>query len=327
MAERKENHLPEETDGDFTVRQHKAAYRIGILTMGMAVFILILEIIYHLSPIALWIYAVILAIFLLGILICMEAKNRRLAVRTGSLYYCNMFGKIKRFEAEDIRSVKAVSNPAGETDYLLYDKEGKKICRLEAGMQNADRMLWYLRDNGIDIRTGRGAGQALEEFLSQEMISEENLQVLSQNVYEQASEQIEKWQGKNRKLGAELAYGFAEYYGSRIDPDAQIQAEESRIPRDRIKLPEDYMCVLEVYVQKDGMQVMDRKGGLLCMTFPVFYKRKTMTAEGEIRFYYNKNWKTDLESVLKDLEKYLPGHKFVLESMESGHELRKNVSI
>lgn len=329
MAVEKENNLPEEADRDFTVRQHKAVYGIGILIIGMDILILILEIIYHVSAIPLWMYAVMLLIFLLGMLICLEAKNRQLAVGKSGLYYCNMFGRIKRFGIEDIGSVKAVFNP--ELTYLLCDGEGKKICRLEADMRNADRMILYLRDNGIVIhmrfakRMEKGAKQALGELIDQEVISGEKLQELSRSVYEQAGIQIEEWEEKNRKLGAELVYGFGEYYGSRIDPDADIQKEESRITAAEQELPEDYVCVLEVYVQKEGALVRNRKGKVLSVIFPVFYRRKAMTEEGEIRFYYNGSWKTDMESVLKYLEKYLPRHKFILEQAELGYELKKEI--
>ena len=86
MAVEKANNLPEEADRKFTVRQHKAAYGIGIIIIGMGIFFLILEMIYHVSPIALWMYAVILLTFLLGLLVCLEAKNRQLAGTRNGLY-------------------------------------------------------------------------------------------------------------------------------------------------------------------------------------------------------------------------------------------------
>lgn len=330
MAVEKAGNLPEEAERYFTVRQHKAVYWIGISMMGMGIFFLVLEMIYHVSPIALWMYAVILLIFLFGMLVCLEAKNRQLAVTKTGLYYCNMFGKVKRFEIEDIGFAKAVFSAAWELDCVLYDKEGKKICRLEAGMRDADRMFLCLHDNKVDIRMGKGVEQALGELapsetgmFSQEIIAEESLSDLSGRVYEQAEALLEEWKGRNRRLGAELLYGFAEYYGSRINPEAEIQGEGSRIAEAGEELPEDYVCIFEVYIQKEGSMVRNRKGKLQYMVCPVFYKRKAMTKEEEIRFYYNAKWKEHMESMLVYWEKYLPRHKFVLEQMELGYELKR----
>lgn len=327
MAVEKADHLPEESERIFTVRQHKAAYGIGILIIGMGALFLLLDMIYHVSPIALWMYGVILFPFLLGILVCLEAKNRQLAVTKNGLYYCNMFGKAKRFGIEDIGSAKAVFDPAWAPGYVLYDREGKKICRLEAGMRDADRMFLYLHDNQIDIHMGKGMKKGGEEMpdgmFFQEIIAEEKLPELSESAYKQAEELLEEWKERNRKLGAELLYGFAEYHGSRIDPEAELQMEESRIIKDEGELPEDYVCMLEIYIQKDGWMVRDKKGNLQYMVWPVFYKRKLMTQEEKIRLYCNGNWKTGVESVLEYWEKYLPKHKFMMEQIDLGYELKK----
>lgn len=332
MAVEKADNLPEEAARDFTVRQHKAAYGIGIAIIGMGIFFLVLDIIYHVSHIALWMYAVILLILLFGMLVCLEAKNRQLAVTKNGLYYCNMFGVAKRFEVEDIGFAKAVFSTAWHLDCVLYDKKGKKICRLEAGMENMDRMFLCLHDNKVDIHMGKGVKQAMGDLapsemgmFSQEIIEEENLSDLSGRIYGQAEALLEEWKERNRKLGAELLYGYAEYYGGRLDPEADVQPESSRITGNGKKLPDDYVCVLEVYIQKDGSMVRNRKGKLQYMVCPVFYKRKAMTKEAEIRFYYNAGWKEDMESVLAYWEKYLPKHKFVLEQTGLGYELKKEI--
>ena len=43
------------------------------------------------------------------------------------------------------------------------------------------------------------------------------------------------------------------------------------------------------------------------MAFPVFYKRKDKTVKGEIRLYYEEEWKTDLEDSLQLLLKISSG--------------------
>ena len=85
--------LPDEEERDFTVRQHKIGYGIGIWMIGAGIFILILEILYHVSAIPLWVYGIIMAIFGLGIWVCMEVKNRQLAVKENRLYYSSTLGR------------------------------------------------------------------------------------------------------------------------------------------------------------------------------------------------------------------------------------------
>ena len=69
MALKDEISLPRESERDFTVAQHKIVYGIGALIIGAGMLFLVLEILYHLSVIPLWIYGMIGAVFLLGILV------------------------------------------------------------------------------------------------------------------------------------------------------------------------------------------------------------------------------------------------------------------
>ena len=325
MALKDEISLPRESERDFTVAQHKIVYGIGALIIGAGMLFLVLEILYHLSVIPLWIYGMIAAVFLLGILVCLEVKNRQLAVCGNQWYYRNIFGKVKSYTLEDIGSAKIVCNASGGKDDLrIYNKEGKMLCRLEWSMQNMDIAILWLRDNGIAVHMERNRKQALPDIHQPLEIEEKELRMFSKEVYGQAKKMAETWMEKNRKLGADLVYGFAEYHGSKVDGEAEIQARESRIEKGGAK-PEDYICVLEIYVKKDGFFVRDKKKRLLAMAFPVFYKRKDKTVKGEIRLYYEEEWKTDLEDSLQLLLKYLPGHKFFLEQMEIEYELQKEV--
>ncbi len=324
---KKEISLPEEKERDFTVRQHKMAYAIGLWIIGAGIVFLVLELVFHLSAIPLWIYAIILAICLLGIMVCLEAKNRQLAICKNHLYYSSLFGSVRHFRLEDIGSVKVAFNPpVGRDELKIYAREGNQLCRLECSMRNVDKLIRCFYDNGIAVAMEKDTRQDLRDLVLQTAIDEGKLQSCSQKVYGQAKLLMEGWMERNKKLGAELSYGLAEYYGSRIDIEAQMQPEESRIKERGGGLPEDYLCLLEVYVKKDGSFVRDRKKQLLAMDFPVFYKRKAKTKEGEIRLYYNESWKSDLTNGLQSLEKYLPGHRFYLEQMELEHELKKEVS-
>lgn len=321
----------EESRKKFIVRQSKIAYGVGIFIIGAALCLLLLEILYHVNTIPLWVYLVILAIFLLGVFVCLEVKNRQLRVENDEFYYRNILGKVKRFELHDIDHAKAAADfSRGRDSLCLYDEKGKMLCRLECSMKNADDLITYLYDNKIAVDMEKGAADSFLDIAMQQFITREEMTQKAAAVYEEADALVKNWKERNKKLGADFYYGFVEYYGSRIDRKAQIQPEECRCEKKGEELPEDYLCVMEVYVQKDGCFVRDQKslyasGDLLVMAFPVFYQRESGALGEEYRLYYNGNCIKEMEKAFKTLERYLPGHKFMLEQMQLGYELRKTL--
>ena len=280
----------------FEVRQGKVAYVVGGVIVGVGVGLLVLEFLYHIGRIPVWVYLVILAICGLGVSVWMEAKNRRLLVEGEWLDYRNMVGVGKRFEWKAIGYVKVADDFSKGRDYLkLYDKEGKRLCRLECSMQNAEALLVYLHDRGIRLEGEKGNGNLLKDILAQQVIGEEELGKISEEVYEKTRELVNEWMKENRVLGADFSYGFVENSGEWVTRQ------------------ENYLCRLVLYVKKEGCPVRNRKGRLLMMNFFIFYKRRTGVIGENERLYYNKGWQEEMENVIKELAEYLSKHRFYKE--------------
>ncbi len=335
--EKKEQELP-----DFVVRQTGAAYGVGAFIIASAVVLLVLEIRYHMKEIPVWIYCIIAGIFLLGVWVWMEACNRRLAVRGRIFSYRSAIGRNSSFTLEEIGHGKAAYHASKGRDYLcLYSKEGKTLCRLECSMQNASRLVWYLHDSRIPMELEQGAEGFAGDILNQRPVAEEEMKKLSGQVYGRMQTLTGKWQERNENLGAGFVYGFACYFRGKMKETAWIEPEESRffqtggIPggtegnktgkKEKELLPEDYLCRLELYVEKEGHTVQDRRGRLVRLEVPVLYRRKSDAGDKVSRLYYNGGWEREMEEGLYWLGNYLPGHKFVLVQEPLEYRLEKSL--
>lgn len=307
----------------FIVRQGKIAYFVGAFIICAALGFGLLEIVYHTSPIPIWIYIVIFAMLLLGIFVWLEAKNRKLLVDNDILYYNNTFGQMKRFCLHDIGYAEAASDTGkGQDNLKIYDKEGNILCRLECSMNNAHSLLIYLYDNGIEVDIKKVKEQSLTNIIMQQVISREEIPGLAEKTYKDTEALINKWKEKNKKLGADIAYGYIFLRGEKVNPDAEIQREESRCyPEREEELPEDFLCIMELMIKKDDYFIRDKKGNLLIMDFPVFYNRRTKAVGEELRLYYNGSCQKEIETGLAALEKYLPGHRFLQVRLDMEYEL------
>lgn len=316
-------------DKHFMVKQKKIAYVVGAFIICIAVGLAILEIIYHISPIPIWIYMAIAAIFLLGIYVCMEAGNRKLLVENDRLYYCNTFGQMISFLLYDIGYVEAAMDSGKGQDYLkIYDKEGKILCKLECSMQNVDNLLSYFCDNQITIDIKSTSAQSFVDIVMQQPITREEMVKQAEPVYQEVTDRIRNWEKKNEKLGARLYYGYAFFRGNRLDPDADIQQTESCYTmKEKEDLPDDFLCTMEIFIKKEEYFIRDKRHNLLMMDFPVFYKKGTGAVGEDYRLYYNRNCVKELEEALTALEKYLPGHRFIQEKIEMQYQLMSHESI
>ncbi len=313
----------EEGYTEFVVRQTGMAYGVGIGIAGFAAMLFVLEIRYHIREIPIWIYLVIAGMFLFGIYVWAEALNRRLRVSGDALCYFNFLGKRREFPAKDISYGKAAYHPSRGRDCLrLYDREGMALCRLECSMENAECLVWYLHEKGITIELEKGAEGFAGKILAQQPLEEASMDRLSCQVYGKMQEMIEAWQVRNKEMGAEFVYGFACYC-------MESPLEEETVPGMetawQVSLMTGFLCRLELYVQKDGCPVQDRKGRAVMLELPVFYKRDCVWREQGARLYYNSGWQKEMEDGLQWLEVYLPKHRFLQSEDAVKHRLAQRV--
>lgn len=307
------------------VRPHKIAYAVGAFSIVAAVMLGALELTLSVSIIPLWVYLVIGAIFLLGVYVCLEAKNKRLLVEDDVLYYSNFLGHMKKFFLKDIGYVRVAADSAkGQDCFKIYDKEGHLLCRLEWSMKNAEDLLNFFYDSDILIETDGMKADKLPDFMTGKMICRENIAQLSAEVLFRTKEAVMEWKKRNERLGADFYYGFVCFRGGCMDENAELQSKESCCEvKAGEELPADFLCMMELFVKKGGFFIRDRRGNLLVMDFPVFYKRSTRAIGEDIRLYYNESCIGEIKDALSALEKYLPGHRFYEEKIELEYELGK----
>lgn len=296
---------------EFTVKEQKTSYVVGGFIICSAIFLLVTEILFHTGTIPMWIYLMILAVFLSGVLLCMEGRNRRLEVKGERLFYVNLLRRRKEFNLRDIGFANAAWDVKRGQDYLrLYDKSGKKICGLAFRMKNAYSFFVYLYDNGITVDTTKDTGAALAEVIAQQQVEISDIAKLTEKIYGEITLQLKEWLEKNRKLDAQFQYGFAEYASAGIEKG---------------KIPLGYSCVLEIYVKKEGSFVKDRKGKLVSMDFPVIYMRRSGAVSDKYKLCYNKDYSRKVAEALEILEQYLPRRKFMLSESGISHNLKNIV--
>lgn len=309
----------------FEVKENKIIYGIGLFIIGMGICFLILEILFHVNKIPVWVYVTIFLICLSGVPLCMQGINRKLEIHKDNICYINLMKKKKEFKLQEIGYVKARMNPAkGQDCMILYDKKGKRLCKLEFQMQNAFLFFRYLRDHGITIECPDHTEGLLRQIMHQEQELVENIPKITAKVYEDTTSLIESWQEDYKKIGAKMKYGFAQYHYNKRNDKLQIQEKSSRCNwKAGESVPEDYLCLLEIYVKKDDYYIIDKKNKLLVFHIPIIYMNETDVSEERYQLYYNRNYKEEIEDILEMLSEYLPRHKFKQEQMELDYELMK----
>lgn len=321
------NVLKKERTADcFVVSTGKSIYGVGLLIVGIGIFLLVAELFFHIGPgVPLWIYPLSGGIIILGGYFLLQAKNRRLEVTGNRLVYINGSGRRHEFLLEEIGYAKAAANPQGGQDYLLvYDKLGKRICRLAFHMENAFLFLSYLYDNGVTIDTKKDTGSYLGEIMTQQRITEEQVKKIAEEAYEKTGKLLAAWQEVHKKLEVEFEYGLVQYHRDRIDMDASLQPPDCHCSLEECgELPSDYLCVLEIYIKKDGCFIKDKKKNLLVIAFSLIYKYPSAAVGESFRLCHNANFERELEAELEALAGYLPRHKFIKEPIHLPYELKR----
>lgn len=316
---------------EFIVKEDRLAYFTGMFSIGMCVAVLLLTIWDNKGQApSLWLYFVFFCVFAVpGICFVMAGRYRRLEVADRSFRYFNLLNRRTEFSIEEIGYVKAVVTSG---KYILYNKNGGRLCAVECNMSNIVQLLIYFMDNAIGIEV-KGAGKAkgkegmLHDILMQTIIPLGEMGNVSERVYRETQESVEGWLHRNKKTGAEVKYGLAEYHTEKLDSEAEIQQEEAGCRISGLQeVPKDYLCVLELYIMKAGKYIRNKKGGLIMLTFPVLYMRESFAPDKEHVLVYNGMYRKELEEQLARLERYLPSHRFVAEELELPHELKKSIN-
>lgn len=321
--------ISQKMEEEFAVRERKSIYGVGAIIFGMGFFLLLAELMFHTGPaVPLWVYLIVAMILACAGGCIMIVRNRKLEVKTSEITYTDMFGHRKKFTLGDIGYVKASANAARGRDFFhILDRNGKMLCKLEFHMENAYLLLRYFYDNGVEIEAEKEPGDVISQILSQERIPREDLGKLSEEICTEAGSILTKWLETHPLLEADFYYGLSEYHADRLRSDCCLQPPDSRCTAMNEKeLPGDYMCMLEIYLKKEGLFILDRKKNPVGMRYPVIYRQRS-AAEGEAyQLCYNRYFIKDIPVMLKALEQYLPNRRFIQEEQLFGYELKRKLA-
>ena len=266
-----------------------------------------------------------------GIWCCIDGRNRRLIVEDRQLCYTDWCGRKKTFSLDEIAFCKVAfenggSKRGGSKDYIkLYDFNNKKLCKLEFNMINADKLLHYLMDNQVKVEYTDRTEEALKDVINTQTLCPEEIPAAVNGVFEEAKKLVEEWEKKNKKFGAEWKMGLAVYLFKDIAWKKQIwELEGYEGAMDFADLSEEYLIVIEGYLQKDGQFVVDKKDRAVYFTFQLLSVSKSYQIGGEeTRTYFWGNGV--LEKISEELAFWadrLPRKRYHTEQLVLRHELK-----
>lgn len=315
----------------FQVRENKTAFVCGVLAVGFAVFIMVMR---FLHPSAkgggTLLYLPILCMFFGGVVCFMMYYNRKLTVEDMNICYVNWMGRLRQFTMDEIGYCK-IGTPGDMNRIVLYDLLGKKLCKLEIGMQGLAELYQYLLDNGIRIEWNKSKAYQLSGFmrmidtLSKETsVCEEEIRKCSELFYEEAGQIFHDWEKRNQHFEAVWEFGFAEYMAEDLESKCPLHMYLSSVDEPLEHIPESYECVLEAYLKKEEGYVVNTRGEVVSIMLPYLSKTKSYQIGEKMRIR-----KTDEEGLkewlvwrLEAFNRELPKHKYHTEDLSFGHKLR-----
>ena len=320
----------------FQVRENKTAFVCGVLAVGFAVFIMVVR---FLHPSAkgggTLLYLPILCMFFGGVVCFMMYYNRKLTVEDMNICYVNWLGRLRQFTMDEIGYCK-IGTPGDMNRIVLYDLLGKKLCKLEIGMQGLAELYQYLLDNGIRIEWNKSKAYQLSGFmrmidtLSKETsVCEEEICKCSELFYEEAGQIFHDWEKRNQHFEAVWEFGFAEYMAEDLESKCPLHMYPSSVDEPLENIPESYECVLEAYLKKEEGYVVNTRGEVVSIMLPYLSKTKSYQIGEKTRIR-----KTDEEGLkewlvwrLEAFNRELPKHKYHTEDLSFGHKLRPAAGI
>ena len=226
----------------------------------------------------------------------------------------------------------------GKIILVLYDLMGDKLCKLDFGMRGMGEFLQYLVDNRVKVELNRDRRhrQEAEAFLPELIIKEtavceEEIGKCAEAFYEKTGQIFRDWEKRNKKFEAEWEFGFAEYTAGDLERQTK-QYRQNRtwewtgsVKTEDGQIPEDYECVLEAYLKRNGAYVVNRRGEAVSLQIPYLVRcRSYQIGEGtRIRKSDEEMLAAEISGYLEMLSKELPRHRYRTEALTVRHPLRK----
>lgn len=316
------------------VKEGKAPWIVGIVTILFGILYGVLcttypdksaksGMLYYLL-----VYPVAVLIILAGVWLCVDAKNRKLVVEDAVFCYTNSFGRKLSFALSDIAYCRTAMENGGNRDFLiLYNKHGKKLCKLEYNMRDCALFLQYLIDNQVKIECSEKSDYMLKSMLNMTSVSPEEISGAVNSAYKEAKELIRKWIEENSKLGVEWKMGIVTYLENEIEEKKQLWEQTSCgvVESASGNLPEGYIIAIEGYLLKDGEFVINKKDRAVGIFAMVIRVSKSLKIGENLKISYFKDVSEELSAQLTILTETLPKNRYHTEALVLNHRLRDSL--
>lgn len=324
----------------FQVRESRMSLVTGGVSIAFAAFIFVMWLLHpKREGGGLLLYLPLLFMLGSGIWFCIVYFHKRVTVEEMTIHYVNSLKKSKQFTLDEIGFCK-LEIGGGKITLAIYDLMGEKLCKLDFGMRGMGEFLQYLVDNRVKTELSREKrrrqmGEAFlpELILKETAVCAEEIGKYAAAFYLTAEQIFREWEKRNRKFEAQWEFGFAEYTAG----DLERQAKQGRhtgswewsssVEAGMRELPEDYTCVLEAYLKKNGQYVVNRRGEAVSVQIPYLVRcRSYQIGEGtRIRKSDEGLLAEEMEGYLEVLSKELPRHRYRTETLTLGHALKKTL--
>ncbi|MCM1251526.1 MAG: hypothetical protein NC321_01795 [Clostridium sp.] len=310
------------------VKEGLLPWVVGIGTIFIGIFLAV-EAALHpddSARVMLCIYLVILIMIGGGVLLCMDAKNRKMTVEDVNLCYTNSFGKKKNFTLADIGYCKAVmENKGAKEDICLYDIHGKKLCKLEFNMKDSLLFLQYLLDNQIKVECSPKSDRYLKNIICETSVCMEEIPDKVNQAYEEIKTLVSQWETGHKRFGVEWKTGITAYLQNDLSEKKQLWEEKAYTGQADFLL-EGFLIGIEGYLQKDGQFVCDKKNRAVMFYVPLISVKKSWQIGEELKIcFWGSGALEELSWQLEIWAERLPKNKYHTEDIILQHELKKEI--
>lgn len=318
----------------FEVRESRMSLVTGILSITFAIFIFVMWLLHPKgNGGVLLLYLPLLLMLGVGAAFCVIFLHKRVTVEEMNICYVNSFKKRKDFTLDEIGFCK-VEIGGGKIALILYDLRGDKLCKLDFGMRGMGEFLQYLVDNRVKTELNRERRQKREMFLpelilKETSVCEEEIGKCAEAFYETAGQIFREWEKRNKRFAVEWEIGFAQYTAGDLERQAGCNRPwewTSSLGDDLQEIPEDYACVWEAYLKKDGAYVVNHRGEAVSMQVPYMSRCRSYQIGERTRIRKSDEgiMAEEIMNYLEILSKEMPRRRYRIQQLTIGHRLQKS---
>ena len=320
----------------FKVRENKTALACGALAISLAFFIPAMRLLHPSGKGGGALFYLPLFCMLVGGVACLLLYfNRKLIVDETNICYVNWIGSTKRFLLDEIGCCKMGAG-SSMNQIVLYDLDGKKLCKLDFEMQGIAEFYQYLADNRVKTEWAVKRTDHVKSFMNlfdaiqkETAVSAEEIRECSEQFYKEVERIFRDWEDRNKQFQAEWEIGFAEYTAEDLRKKCRFPERTSSIPDPMKSIPESYECVLEAYLKRKDEYVVTNRGEEVKIVLPYLSKTKSyqIGEKTRIRKADERSMEEWLEEQLETFHKELPKRRFHTETLVMKHKLHTTAGI